>query len=423
MKIVRITKPDSRLIGSVKLRGSKSISNRVLIIKALCDSDLPIHHLSEADDTKILNSLLNSDASTFNAGHAGTSFRFLTSYLCTRKGTQILTGSERMKQRPIGPLVDALRHIGADIEYSGKEGYPPLKIGEFKFSTCHSEVHLAADISSQFVSSLLLIAPILPKGLIIHLENEAVSRPYILMTLKIMSQFGIEYSWNESSIEIANQNYSDTEFNVESDWSAASYYFGLASNASEVALSLYGLFENSVQGDAIIQKIAEEFGVHASFDENNCLLSLNYNEVKSHFEHDFIEHPDLAQTVSVMCAALGIESIFSGLKTLRIKETDRIAALQKELKKVSVFLNSLPTKYSKRSGKEFFIQSGKAKTADIPRFQTYEDHRMAMALSLLAMHFPIEIEDPEVVNKSYPGYWDDLADLGFEITNFDVPAT
>lgn len=412
---IRITKNNKNTIGSIILSGSKSISNRVLIIKALCDDPFEITNLSDSDDTKTLQRLLNSDSYELDAHHAGTTFRFLTSYLGVRDGENILTGSDRMQERPIKALSEALIQMGADITYLKNNGYPPLKIGS-PLKELESSIKLPADISSQYISALLLVAPTLPQGLKINLIGEIVSLPYLEMTLRIMEYFGVEHSWENQSIIVPHQKYQARDFYVEADWSAASYYYIIAALSDKVDITLRGLNKESLQGDSAIAKIGTSFGVKTEFRNKEIRLTKSKEKAIDYFEYDFIKCPDIAQSVSTMAAGLGISGLFSGLQTLRIKETDRIAALQTELAKVQVYLSKLPEKFSKNSGIEYFMQEGSITESDLPPiFATYKDHRMAMAFGPLSILLPIEIEEHMVVSKSYPNYWSDLEKLGFQI--------
>ena len=415
MTKVRVSKADQTAIGTIKLSGSKSISNRVLIIQALCEGSFEILNLSDSDDTKTLQALLFSDGHELDAHHAGTTFRFLTSYLATRIGDNILTGSERMQERPIKALSDALIKMGADISYVNNEGYPPLKIGS-PTRTLDSKISVSADISSQYISSLLLVAPTLPNGLEITLIGDLVSRPYLEMTLKIMEYFSVSHSWKGQTITVAPQKYKAKDFFVEADWSAASYYYIIAAFAQKVDITLTGLQKDSLQGDSAIALIGNNFGLQTDYIDSSIRITKSGNASEEFFEYDFIKCPDIAQSVSTMAAGAGVSALFTGLQTLRIKETDRIAALQKELAKVHIWLSKLPAKFSKKSDLEYYMQEGNIDGDEMaPTFATYKDHRMAMAFGPLAQLFPIEVEDHLVVTKSYPKYWEDLKTLGFEV--------
>jgi 3-phosphoshikimate 1-carboxyvinyltransferase len=412
-KMYTISKANRQLKGEITLAGSKSISNRALIIRALCDTQFPIEKLANAKDTDLLQSLLASTNDARDAGAAGTTFRFMTAYLSTQAGTQTLTGTERMKQRPIGVLVDALRTLGAQITYLEKEGYPPLQIGPPVAFGASKRVQISAGTSSQYISALLMIAPTLPHGLELELVGHIVSRPYIEMTLALMAYFGISHEWEGKLIRIMPQQYQAKAFVVEADWSAASYYYSMAAFANEVDLQLNGLFEGSVQGDAVLAEFMEAFGVKTTFNQNGIHLSKTGQTLAPQFDYDFLLCPDLAQTIAVVCGGMGITGRFTGLETLRIKETDRIAALETELAKVGV---KVEAEHLDKDGKEYFRCSGQAVVAQpAPEFATYEDHRMAMAFAPLAFFGPIVVHEPAVVVKSYPDFWRDLEKLGFVI--------
>jgi 3-phosphoshikimate 1-carboxyvinyltransferase len=411
-----IHKADKNIVGNIVLDSSKSISNRVLIIQALCKSDFAIHRLSTAKDTQTLLSLLSQKEEIYDAGPAGTTFRFLTAFLATQEGTQIMTGSERMKQRPIGDLVNALRQLGANIEYLETEGFPPLRIHAPQQMGATGKVSVAASTSSQFISALLLIAPTMPQGLELTLEGDIVSRSYIEMTLTLMQNFGIHYEWTENIIKVAPQDYQAKDFTVEADWSAASYYYIMSAFAENLDLQLDGLYSESTQGDSIVAKMGEYFGIETIFNESGLRLKKSAHEVSSLFEWDFILCPDIAQSLAVMCGGVGMIGLFTGLETLKVKETDRIAALQNELAKMQVWFSLLPQKFSKRNKKQYYNVDGKATWEGNVIFPTYEDHRMAMAFAPLAILGDVIIEEPNVVEKSYPNFWEDLKILGFDIT-------
>ena len=411
----------SDIRGTIRLDGSKSITNRVLLIKALSKGYTQIHGPSDSDDSRTLIKLLSeiADGTILNTGHAGTTYRFLTAYLSMQPGTQILEGSERMHQRPIGPLVEALRQLGAQIDYLENEGYPPLRIGAPQFNEL-DRLSIDASMSSQYLSALLMIAPMLPEGLQLHLEGEIVSRSYLEMTLSIMQEFGISYRWaDERTIDIPAQTYlSPDSYTVEADWSAASYYFAIAALSNTTDLILLGLSINgSAQGDADIVNISRQLGVEVTAVEGGKTLTkqseVTYPQM---LEVDFIRMPDIAQTVAVMVGALGLRGLYTGLQTLKIKETDRIAALKTELEKIGVLFSELPARFSPKSGISYFMQEGKASIGEASvSFSTYKDHRMAMAFAPLAMLFPITIEKPGVVSKSYRRFWEDLQSISFEV--------
>lgn len=408
-----ISKKDKSVKGSIKLPASKSISNRVLIISALSYSPYPIQNLSTSDDTKVLQAALFSNSTIFDIGHAGTAMRFLTAFLSKIVGEWQVTGSARMKQRPIKILVDALNKLGAKIEYLENEGFPPLKI--FGSHLKGQSLELDGSISSQYISALLMIAPTIENGLTIQLNGEITSRSYIELTLKLMQQFGIQHKWEENTITVPEQKYLPMEFTVEADWSGASYWYQLAAMAEGGEIQLENLRLESLQGDAQIAKWFEQFGVKSEQKENGVLLSKTNTNLPTKLTLDFIENPDVAQTFSCLCVALKIPFHFSGLKTLKIKETDRIAALQNELFKVGAVLSE--PQHGELAWDGTFDDTKKTES---PVIQTYHDHRMALAFAPMALvGYQLEIDDPEVVTKSYPGFWDDLQKVGFEVKKLD----
>lgn len=432
MHLLHLSKPNRRLRADITLDGSKSISNRALIALALAGANPTdwLSGLSTSKDTVTLLGLLTQPNDIpYDAGDAGTTFRFLTAYLACRPGTQVLTGSARMRERPIGPLVQALRELGADIQFLEKEGYPPLQIGEMRPNASgeRAAVHIPADTSSQFLSALLLVGPYLPGGLELVPEGKLVSRPYLEMTLRLMQHFGAAAAWQGERIVVEPGGYQPRLFRVEADWSAASYWYAMAAFSDDLDLRLGGLFADSWQGDAVLAHMMRSFGIQTEFGETGIRLTKSGAAVKPVFEQDFLECPDIAQTLAVVCAGLGVSGLFSGLETLSIKETDRIAALKTELAKVDVSFAKLPPRfYKKAPDKVFYSIEGRAhkpgeasakegKPSVPPRFATYGDHRMAMAFAPLAFFWPIEIEHPAVVAKSYPGFWEDLERAGFVV--------
>lgn len=401
------------LHGVVTLDGSKSISNRALIALALAGEqpDKWLTGLSTSRDTQTLLQLIqNPDQSLFDAGDAGTTFRFMTAFLSTRPGVQTLTGSARMLERPVGPLVAALQHLGADIRFLGNEGYPPLQIGQM--TTAGRKVRVAANVSSQFLSALLLIGPYLPEGLELMPEGPLVSRPYLDMTLGVMRHFGASVQWQGDAIVVEPGKYTPRQMAVEADWSAASYWYAMAAFSDSLDLRLRGLHRESWQGDAVLPHMMERFGIETQFGDHEIRLLKSGKPVRPMFEWDFLECPDIAQTLAVVCGGLGVSGLFSGLETLSIKETDRIGALKTELAKVEVSFAKLPMHFSKKQPeKTFYSLEGKASWSTPPRFATYGDHRMAMAFAPLGMFGEIAIENPGVVVKSYPRFWNDLERL------------
>jgi len=386
------------------LPASKSIANRALIINALAGNQSALHNLSDANDTQLMLRLVNSSEQEIDVEDAGTTMRFLTAYFAVTGQQKIMTGTERMQERPIGILVNALRTIGADIEYTKKDGYPPLEIKKFDRQK-NDSIRIRGDVSSQFISALMMVAPKLPHGLILDLEGNIGSRPYIEMTASLMRHFGVQCEFVDNRITIPAQDYHPAEFTVESDWSAASYWFALTALAADATLSLPRLSLDSLQGDSIVVEIMEQLGVKASM-ENEMLVLTKKNPMKQ-LRWNFTDCPDLAQTIAVVCAAKGIPGVFTGLESLRIKETDRIAALQNELRKIGADLVEEDAATWK------LIPSSKLPAA--ASFATYKDHRMAMAFAPLATLMNVTIENPAVVRKSYPNFWNDLKAVGIEM--------
>ncbi len=377
-------------------------------MQALSEGAVRVENISEAADTVTLNNILTDKAQKLvDIGPAGTAMRFLTAFYSLQETEVLLTGSERMKQRPIGILVDALRTLGADIQYAEKEGFPPLKIkGPLQQKT--NQVSIKGNISSQYISALLLIAPKLEQGLNLVIEGELTSKPYVQMTLAMMEQAGIRHTWTDHVISIANQPFNKSVINVEPDWSAASYWYAIAALSEEARLFLPGLNGYSLQGDSMITEIMANFGITSQFKDGGVYLMKEDKKLERKI-FDFKECPDLAQTVIVCCAALGHDATFTGLETLKIKETDRVNALQTELAKIGVKLIEKNQTYKLDcSGLDL---NKKIKIA------TYDDHRMAMAFAPLALVMPeLEIEDHLVVEKSYPDFWKHLELAGFNIS-------
>lgn len=410
-------KKQKKIKETIRLTGSKSECNRALIIAALSKGCVKVENLGIAADTVTLSSQLaglkigQPTIQTIDIGPAGTAMRFLTAFLTLQNGQFLLTGTERMKQRPIGILADALISIGAKISYAEQQGYPPLHIKGPVGQSCQT-VKIKGDVSSQYLSALLMIAPMLPLGLTLQIDGELTSKPYVKMTLAMLQQVGIQYVWNENQIIIEKQDFSPATLYVEPDWSAASYWYAMAALADEAEIFLPGLKSDSLQGDSVITKIMENFGVLSIFKKDGVLIQKQSPKFVDKI-YDLKECPDLAQTIVVVCAALGYNATFTGLETLKIKETDRVAALQNELAKIGVK----------------FIEKNLFYTLDCTdlnfpekiNIATYEDHRMAMAFAPLALKInQLEIEDAKVVEKSYPNYWADLHTAGFS-TNHPEP--
>jgi 3-phosphoshikimate 1-carboxyvinyltransferase len=324
-----------------------------------------------------------------------------------------------MKQRPVGPLVDALNMLGCNVTYLENEGYPPLQFGPHQ-SMINKEVSIKGNVSSQYLSALLMVAPILPHGLKLTILEDLVSRPYLEMTLSIMQYFGVNHTWVDNIITVERQTYQARPYFVEADWSAASYYYSIAAIAGSADITLEGLFQNSLQGDSAIASIASSFGVTSTYSDKEVrLVKSADSKAQTFIEYDFIKQPDIAQTVFAMCAALNVNGLFTGLKTLFIKETDRIKAFQTELAKVQVYLSKVPKRFIDSEGDDHYMIEGEATYDMSPTFDTYQDHRMAMALAPLAIQHPIFINDPAVVSKSYPEFWEHLKSLGFVIEDND----
>ena len=422
-----LTKKIKTVNGTINLTGSKSECNRALIIEALSDGKVKVENISDAADTVTLAGILRGQlvvdthqseggdhedspltvhhSPLVDIGPAGTAMRFLTAYFTLQDEEVILTGSARMKQRPIGILVDSLRELGAQIEYVENEGYPPIKLkGSLEQLT--SKISIKGNISSQYITALLLIAARLPFGLELHIKGELTSRPYVEMTLAMLEASKIKHTWEGNVISISHQDFAPTSLHIEPDWSAASYWYAIAALADEAELFLSGLTQYSLQGDSVITEIMANFGITSQFKDGGVYLQKEVKPIVRKI-FDLKECPDLAQTIIVVCAALGHEATFTGLETLKIKETDRVKALQNELAKIGVKLIEKGQVYKLDCSEKF-----------IPErifINTYDDHRMAMAFAPLALLInEVEIEDAPVVEKSYPAFWKDLQNVGFE---------
>jgi 3-phosphoshikimate 1-carboxyvinyltransferase len=411
--IYGISIKERNIKATINLPSSKSISNRALIINALSYSPYPLLNLSDSDDTKVLSAALNSNNNKFDIGHAGTAMRFLTAFLAKIVGEWEVTGSERMQQRPISILVDALKSLGAQIEYTKNVGFPPLKILGSRL--IGKTIELDGSVSSQYISALLLIAPSIENGLTLKLKGEITSRSYIDLTLKLMAKFGIQYHCEENNITVQQQNYLPRDFTVEADWSGASYWYEILSLCDSGEILLKNLQLESLQGDANIAGWFTQFGVISIQKTDGVLLSKKENLSPEKLIHDFIENPDVAQTMACLCVAKKIPFHFSGLKTLKIKETDRISALQNELSKFGAELTEPHEGELAWNGK---INSNTL--IENPVIETYHDHRMALAFAPMALNgYRLQISDPMVITKSYPGFWEDLKTAGFTIKEID----
>lgn len=399
---------------TVQLPASKSISNRALILHALAQGHIAPSNLSDCDDTRVMIKALDGNPGHIDILAAGTAMRFLTAYLSVTPGTRIITGTERMQQRPIRILVDALRELGAQIEYAGNEGFPPLRITGTILTG--EEISLAGNVSSQYISALLMIGPILKNGLRLNLTGEIISRPYINLTLQLMKEFGADAAWSsESSISVHPGQYEDIPFTVESDWSGASYWYQMVAlsqdskeEPAKTEVELLGLFPRSYQGDSRGTEIFAKLGVRTTYTDRGVVLTKTGTPV-ARLEEDLVDIPDLAQTFVVTCCLMNIPFRFSGLQSLKIKETDRIQALITELHKLGYVVKS--------EQDSILIWNGeRCEPEASPVIATYEDHRMAMAFAPAALLVPsVQIAEPQVVSKSYPGYWKDLKQAGFNI--------
>ena len=391
------------LKGVVKnLPASKSISNRAIIIDALAGGTSSLLNLSEANDTRLMKKLIVSTNSELDVEDAGTTMRFLTAFFAIQGKNKVITGTDRMKQRPIGLLVDALRKLGSEIEYLEKEGFPSIKTLGFKDQLI-SDLSIRGDVSSQYISALMMVAPLLPKGLTLKFEGAVTSRPYIEMTASLMNQFGVRCQVLEKEVLVPHQSYKSTSITVESDWSAASYWYAFTALADQAEVELPAMTLKSLQGDRVVLDIMEILGVRSESKGDSLVLhkSNHQKEVTWDFKHC----PDLAQTVSVVCAAKGIKGTFTGLESLRIKETDRIKALQEELGKLGATFLEV--------GGSWILTPSENRQFKSLSFNTYLDHRMAMAFAPLSTLTDVTIEDPNVTRKSYPKFWEDIKGFGF----------
>ncbi|MCF6297615.1 MAG: 3-phosphoshikimate 1-carboxyvinyltransferase [Flavobacteriaceae bacterium] len=384
--------------GEVTISGSKSESNRLLILQKIF-SNIELKNVSNSDDTKYLQKALNSKEKTVDISHAGTAMRFLTAYFSTKEGRKVvLTGSERMQNRPIKILVEAMQSLGANIQYLDKVGYPPILIKGKKITK--NKVQIYGNVSSQYISALLLIAPSLENGLEIELIGKITSVPYIKMTLSLLNELGIETVWNENIILVEPKNIIDKQsITVESDWSSASYFYGLIALSKNGKLTLSSYKNNSLQGDSSLIETYKHFGVKTEFNGDSITLTKQNNKELKPLVLDLISSPDLAQTIAVTCFGLGIACDLTGLHTLKIKETDRLIALQNELRKLGAEIDI--TNESLHLKASHIIKSNIA-------IETYNDHRMAMAFASLSLKVPMVINDAEVVTKSYTTFWEDF---------------
>lgn len=407
MSFIKISKIEKTISGTLNLVSSKSESNRVLIIEKILNNSLTkIANLSESDDTKLIQKLLASNNNELNPNNAGTVMRFLTAFFATQQGEEkILTGSERMQQRPIKELVEALIKIGADITYLKNDGYPPIKIKGKKLSG--GELSIKGNVSSQFITALLLISPLLENGLVINIEGKIASKPYIEMTLSLMNHFGIGSSFENSKIIIKKQSYLPNQYVVETDWSSVSYWYAFAAFSESCNLKLLGLKKESFQGDSVIAKIMENFGVLTNFDNEGVTITKS-DRVCDYFEFDFSDCPDIAQTIAVICYGLKVKAKLTGLESLKIKETDRIEALAIELSKIGALIEKTNSSLEIKAFNH-------VENFDNVIFESYDDHRMVLAFATLSILNPVNINNYECISKSYPNFINNLLQMNFNV--------
>lgn len=405
----KITAP-SHIDTRINLPASKSISNRALVLHALSGEDALPENLSDCDDTEVIVNALRTMPDVIDIKAAGTAMRFMTAYLSVTPGTHTLTGTERMRHRPIRILVDALRSLGARIDYAGEEGFPPLRItgGELEGGM----LTIPGNVSSQYISALLMIGPAMRQGLTLWLTGEIVSRPYIDLTIHVMHEFGIDVEWtNVDTIHVAHQQYRQPPYIIENDWSASSYWYEILAmlDDRESKVVLPGLKDGSRQGDSAVRYLFSMLGVKTAFTTDGEVALTRHHRTLPRMDYNFINQPDLAQTLVVTCTVLGLPFHFTGLGNLKIKETDRIEAMKTEMRKLGYVLDD-----SKDT--ELSWNGERCEACEVPVIDTYEDHRMAMAFAPAAIRLgEIRINNPEVVSKSYPSYWDDLRSAGFTI--------
>lgn len=406
MQLKYIITPPKSVQTTIQLPASKSISNRALILNALSLSTAPIKNLSDCEDTQVIIDAFNSNTNQFDIKAAGTAMRFLTAFLAGMDGNWIIGGSKRMHERPIHPLVETLIALGADIEYIEKDGYPPLNIKGKKLKG--GEVYLSGNISSQFISALLMVGPIMENGLIMHIEYEIVSKPYIQLTIGLMAKYGVKVNWEGNTISVKQQKYKPVEITVESDWSAASYWYEIASLIPGSEITLKGLTKESLQGDSNVVNLFTDMGVTTEFESDGIIIRSIKKRTKKFF-HNFVNEPDLVQTFAAACCFKNTHFLFSGIQSLKIKETDRVQAMINEFKKLGYVLKENEIGMLEWDGE-------RCEPVVNPSIDTYDDHRMAMSFTPGAIALgSININDPHVVSKSYPQFWNDLKHAGFKI--------
>ena len=398
--MIEISSLNKTIYGSIGLESSKSISNRLLIIKELCKTKFEIQNLSNAKDTKILNELLDSfkTRKDINCEDAGTALRFAVAFLTTKKGTWKVLGSKRMHERPIKPLIDCLIELGAEIKYLEKEGFPPIEIKSKKLKS--KKLSLSGDISSQFISALLLVAPTIENGLILEITSKVLSKPYIDMTLDLMRQFGIEHSWENKLIKVEQQNYLAKNIKIENDWSAASFWYSFLALSKSGEIKIPNLYANSIQGDSVLSSIYLKLGIKTEFNKDSIVINKTKNIAKE-IELDLSNHPDLALPIIVTCSGLGIKAHLMGLESLKIKESNRLECIKKELEKFNVICSI--------SDSSIKIKENQNIVQPKSTIECHNDHRIAMSIAPLCMKVnSIKFDNKNIVNKSYPKFWEDF---------------
>ena len=398
--MIEISSFNKTIYGAIDLESSKSISNRLLILKEFCKTKFEIQNLSNAKDTKILNELLYSFKSTkdINCEDAGTALRFVIAFLATKEGIWKVSGSERMHERPVKPLIDCLTELGSEIKYLEKEAVPPIEIKSKKLKS--KKLSLPGDISSQFISALLMIAPTIENGLKLEITSKVLSKPYIDMTLNLMSEFGIKYSWENNLIKVEKQNYLAKNIKVENDWSAASFWYSFLALSKSGEIKIPNLYANSIQGDSVLSIIYSKLGIKTEFNADSIILSKTKNIAKE-IELDLSNHPDLALPITVTCCGLGIKAHLMGLESLKVKESNRLECIKKELRKFNISCEI--------DSSSIMIKENQNIVQPTSIIECHHDHRIAMSIAPLVMKVDsIKFDDKEVVNKSYPKFWEDF---------------
>ena len=398
--MIEISLINKNIYGSIDLESSKSISNRLLIIKKLCKTKFEIQNLSNAKDTKILNKILDDFEikKEINCEDAGTALRFVIAFVATKEGIWKVSGSKRMHERPIKPLIDCLKEMGAEIKYLEKEGFPPIEIKSKKLKS--KKLSLPGDISSQFISALLMIAPTIENGLTLEITSKVLSKPYIDMTLGLMSEFGIEYTWENNLIKVEQQNYIAKNIKIENDWSAASFWYSFLALSKSGEIKIPNLYANSIQGDSVLSSIYSKLGIKTEFNEDSIILYKTKN-IAREIELDLSNHPDLALPIIVTIAGLGVKTHLMGLESLKIKESNRLESIKRELRKfnISCEIDSSSIK----------IKESQNIVKPKSTIECHNDHRIAMSIAPLCMKVgSIKFDNKNVVNKSYPKFWEDF---------------